>query len=214
MIVLLPGLGADRRLFRAQVAAFPGLVVPPWPDPRPDDSLATFAERLIPDLPPAENLYVGGCSFGGMVACEIAARVRPRAVLLVASCTHPSAFTPWSTLARLVAPLLPERAYRPDRRLAPLVWPWFGGDDAEQEELFWSMAATVTPAFLRWGLRASLAWQPSRVEVPIHHIHGEADRLMPIDRVRPDRVVPGAGHLLALTHADVVNRFLREKVDG
>ena len=33
-LLLLPGLGADRRLFEPQRQAFPQLVVPPWIPPR------------------------------------------------------------------------------------------------------------------------------------------------------------------------------------
>ena len=44
--------------------------------------------------------------------------------------------------------------------------------------------------------------------MPIHHIHGGDDRLIPVRRVNPDRVVEGAGHLLNLTHPDAVNDFL------
>jgi hypothetical protein len=46
-VVLLPGLGADHRLFRWQSDAVPELVVPPWPDVKPDDTLASFAARLV-----------------------------------------------------------------------------------------------------------------------------------------------------------------------
>ena len=44
--------------------------------------------------------------------------------------------------------------------------------------------------------------------MPICHIHGDRDRLIPLHRVRPDHVVPGAGHLLNLTHGEAVNAFL------
>lgn len=79
-IVLLPGLGADQRLFHPQQAAIPNLVIPSWPAPQPQDSLPTFAARLTDAIPRHESLYLGGSSFGGMVALELAARLRPKGV--------------------------------------------------------------------------------------------------------------------------------------
>jgi hypothetical protein len=38
-LILLSGMGADERLFAAQVAAFPNLRVQPWIPPLPDKSL-------------------------------------------------------------------------------------------------------------------------------------------------------------------------------
>src|SRR5262249_32266340 len=69
-------------------------------------------------------------------------------------------------------------------------------------------------AFLRWASWAALTWQPSPSTkgVRIYQIHGAADRTLPIKYVRPDVLVPGAGHLLSLTHADVVNDFIRTRV--
>jgi pimeloyl-ACP methyl ester carboxylesterase len=52
------------------------------------------------------------------------------------------------------------------------------------------------------------------VDVPVHHVHGSRDRLIPLRRVRADRVVEGAGHLLTLTHPDAVSRFLIEIMEA
>lgn len=37
-LVLLPGLGADHRLFQAQTASLEGLITPDWIDPAPATS--------------------------------------------------------------------------------------------------------------------------------------------------------------------------------
>ena len=44
--------------------------------------------------------------------------------------------------------------------------------------------------------------------MPIYHVHGDRDRLIPVHRVKPDCVIAGAGHLLNLTHANAVNDFI------
>jgi pimeloyl-ACP methyl ester carboxylesterase len=71
------------------------------------------------------------------------------------------------------------------------------------------MAGAARPAFLKWGAAAILSWKPSRVEVPVHQIHGGQDRLVPASRVDADVIVPDAGHLLSLTHPAEVSAFIR-----
>jgi pimeloyl-ACP methyl ester carboxylesterase len=65
--------------------------------------------------------------------------------------------------------------------------------------------------FLRWATRAVLTWQPAPppANVPVYHIHGDRDHVLPAACTRADHVVRSAGHVLSLTHADEVNEFLR-----
>lgn len=212
-LVLLPGLGADERLFAAQRAAFPGLSVPSWPTPRRGESLRDFARRVAGSLPAGEAPYVGGASLGGMVALEMAGLLRPKAVLLIGSCRSPRGLARWIRALRPLARSLPACAYRPRHWWLPFVLPRLGGQVvAEQRELFWAMLSRVPASFLKWGVEAILSWEPTPVDVPVLHLHGSRDRLIPLRNVAADRVVEGAGHLLTLTHPEEVNRFLGESM--
>jgi pimeloyl-ACP methyl ester carboxylesterase len=155
-------------------------------------------------------MYLGGASFGGMVALELAALVKPRGIFLIGSCTSPRSITPVAQLMRAVLHLLPVPLFRPRRWMMPLVTPMFGRLTSDQRGLFFSMAERTPASFLKWGVEAILSWHPSPVAVPVHHIHGSRDRLIPIGRVQPNRVVSGGGHLLTLTHPEQVVAFLSE----
>ena len=87
-LILLPGLGADHRLLEPQRAAFPQLVVPPWIPPRKRESLPQYAARMAETVTPSRDvpLILGGVSFGGMLAYEMARYLKPDAVVLIASC--------------------------------------------------------------------------------------------------------------------------------
>ena len=208
--MLLPGLGADARLFAAQAAVL-DVVVPPWPEPRVGESLQTFAARIVARLPePPEVL--GGASFGGMVALEMAALLRPRAVVLVGSCTNPSAVATHLRVVGRAAMGLPAQVFRPRRWTIPIVLPKFGKLSPAQRDLFWSMAAQVPSSFFKWGCSAILSWQPSPVLAPVHHIHGDSDQIIPLNRVKPTQVVPGGGHLLSLSHPAEVTSFIEAAV--
>jgi len=213
-VVLLPGLGADRRLFGPQEAVVDDLVVPAWPEPKPRESLPEFAARLADSVPRSECLYLGGSSFGGMVALELAALLRPKGVLLIGSCTHPSSIAPLARSVRRLASALPVSCFRPRRWMLPFVLPKSGCLTPGQRELVWSMALATPASFLKWGVEAILSWRPTPVAVPVHHVHGSHDRLIPLRLVRPDRVVFGGGHLLTLTHSQEVNLFLAQALSS
>lgn len=211
-IVLLPGLGADHRLFEEQKAALPNVVVPSWPELDPNESLPAFAKRVAESLPKSELLYVGGSSFGGMVALEVAALLRPKGVLLIGSCRGPEALGSAARGLGTFVPAAPTFFFEPRPWLLNLVVARFGRLSPEQRTLFLSMAATKSAAFLKWGVRAILSWRPTPVAVPVRHIHGDADHVIPIGNVSPDRVIPGGGHLLSLTHATEVNAFILDAI--
>jgi pimeloyl-ACP methyl ester carboxylesterase len=70
-------------------------------------------------------------------------------------------------------------------------------------------------AFSRWAMCAVVRWQPSPAaqQVRVFHIHGEADKTLPIALVRPDVIVPGGPHALSLFCPSSVNKFIAEVVE-
>lgn len=214
-LVLLSGLGTDARLFAAQSARFPGLVVLPWMEPLADESLAGYAARMAQAAESLHPRWIGGCSFGGMLALEMAKSLSPRGIFLIGSCRKPESVTPALRFLGAVAARAPvflwDLARRAAARWGPILFP--GNPDSRAIATI--TAPAVPSSFVRWGVRAILHWEGcSDPGAPVHHIHGDADALIPIERVRADRVVSGAGHLLAATHADAVNAYLAEKMDG
>ena len=49
--------------------------------------------------------------------------------------------------------------------------------------------------------------------IPVVHLHGDRDRVLPASLTRPDVLVPGGGHVLPLTHPETVNEFLRSQME-
>jgi hypothetical protein len=64
-MILLSGMGADDRLFRAQKEAFPDVITPAWIHPAKRESLPAYARRLAAKIDPGGPCLVGGCSLGG-----------------------------------------------------------------------------------------------------------------------------------------------------
>jgi surfactin synthase thioesterase subunit len=216
-LILLPGLGTDARLFASQRAAFPSLEVPAWIAPRRDESLSAYARRWAQTVVSDPPFFLGGVSFGGMVAYEASRYLRPRAVFLIASCRSrrsiPGLFKigerlsrrlpgAWISMARV--PLV--RAIARIERLSP-----------EHRRELLAQAFDADLGFLRWAVRAITTWEsePSAppLRAPAYQIHGIHDRLI---RLQPDEaasVIVGGGHLINVTHAPAVNEFIRAHLE-
>jgi pimeloyl-ACP methyl ester carboxylesterase len=213
-LILLPGLGADERMYAPQRGAFPHLEVPRWVTPRPRESLPDYARRMAAQIDTSDPFFLGGSSFGGMVALEMARHARPRAVFLIGSCRAAAASVPWMfRVAGRLANLAPGPVLRTIHRVNSRFTFPFGDLTAEQHDLMVAMMRDADPRFIQWGGWALCNWAGAgELGVPVHQIHGGADRIMPCRRSAADVIVPGAGHLLNVTHADVVNTFLAHRL--
>src|SRR5687767_7745630 len=89
-LILLSGMGADERVFAPQLQAFPQLVVPKWIEPKADESLASYAARFAAGVDPKQPCFIGGASFGGFVAMEMARHLDAIAVFLIGSVRSPA----------------------------------------------------------------------------------------------------------------------------
>lgn len=214
ILIFLPGLGADTRLFDPQRTDFPDLISPPWLDPERSESLAKYAARMaerIRSSLPAENrpLVLGGVSFGGMLAAEMAPLLKPDAVVLIGSALHPReiAFSlKMMTIASrwMPAPTGPSarvmgRAFI--RRLGPMT--------REQRRFLETMIDAVPFAFLKWAGDAIFGWRGAeKIESKLVRLHGELDRIIPFPAADLVHKIHGAGHVSNVSHADEVNRHL------
>lgn len=218
-LILLPGVGADARLFEPQREVFPDLLVPDWLPPEPEESLPHYAARMAgaiaPWLEEDGPVVLGGVSFGGMVAYEAARHVRPAAVVQIASCRSRHAVRAMLRATRPVAPAMLPKALKVAKVLSPMAVELLANLKTKQRNFFVEMFKQADPEFMKWALTAILHWEPSSPpEVTVRQIHGRRDLLIPAANVEADEVIPDAGHLLNMTHPTEVNAFIRKALDS
>ncbi|WP_010587269.1 alpha/beta fold hydrolase [Schlesneria paludicola] len=210
-LILFPGLGGDSRLFSTQRAAFPDLIVPSWIEPEWDEPLVDYAARFAKTIDPGVPCFLGGVSFGGVVALEVASRLLNYECYLIGS-----------VRSHLHIP----RRLRALRPVTDLIFipKWIGS------AALFSAGRWMHPLrcgalrqlheadlrFLRWAAKAILTWIPSAgvEQVRVAQIHGERDLIFPARNVTADLTVLGAGHLVSLTHSLQVNQFLRDRMEN
>jgi len=213
---MLPGLGVDRRLFDPQRRAFPRLEVPPWIEPRRREPLADYAARWAATIAPEPPFFVGGVSFGGMVAYLAARHVKAKGVFLIATCRSGRSIPRHFGVFEPISRAIPDWVMRRIRRSAAHCVGWLDRTPPATRRLLADMAADCPIPFQRWAGWAMAHWRsdgdPPEPDAPIHRIHGARDPLIPLGDEAVDSVVPDGGHLINLTHAAEVNGFLLERV--
>lgn len=212
-LILLPGLGADYRLLEPQRAAFPNLIVPPWIPPHKNESLPSYAARMAETVAPTRDspLILGGVSFGGMLACEMARHLKPDAVVVIASCRTPQGLRPSHLAARRLLPVLPVAAWSVVKLLSGPVMRVMHRRSVERRELLVRMFKESDSRFMHWVVQAILNWEPTPLEgIPVFHIHGGRDRMIPAWRIHADVMISDGGHLINMTRAEQVNDYIKE----
>jgi pimeloyl-ACP methyl ester carboxylesterase len=214
-VILFPGLGADDRLFAGIGVPGAEIVTPAFPEPAPRQSLSTYARALADALRIGPADVVGGASFGGFVAAEIAARRPVAALVLIGSALSPREVPSSYVVIERLSRLVPDGIFASAPRNHPLLMAKFGRLTAAQRALFLDMAGRASPVLLRRGMRMIFGWKGvDRAEIacPVHRIHGRLDRLIRTPSAREAELIDGGGHLVSMTHPGRVGRFLAKRL--
>ena len=166
----------------------------------------------------------GGLSLGGMVALEMSRHLPAASVVLMASCRESAAVTRLLKLAEFASRGIPIELVERAKRIATPFLGRGGGDvggvSPADRALLGEMLTTIPASFLRWAGRAIMEWPGAAdLRLPIHHIHGDHDWVIPLSRVRRTRpaieveVVRGGAHVLNLSHPSEVNLVLSRALE-
>lgn len=192
------------------------IVAPDHIDPLPGESLAEYASRVADGLGIGPGDIVGGSSFGGMLAAQIAKTRDVAALVLLGTCIHrerlPMTHAWFERISRVIPNALMGVRYMRWQlryRLGPLT--------PEAEEIIFAMTRDFSIPHLRAFGRMIIEWDGvDHVDCPVLSIHGKRDRILPLRCADPDVVFHDAGHAFTLTHAqqtsDAIEAFINEAV--
>lgn len=213
-LILLPGLGTDARLYALQKTAFPQLIVPEWIPPKWNESLPRYAERMAAEVNSCGPCYIGGTSFGGMVALEMTRHIPARACFLMSTIHSARELPLWMRVMGPTAWLLPPFTDRVLSLTGSLILNTVGRWLPPSAKTVCTHLSKTRSQILPWACRNVVRWKPDQEwPCPIFHLHGDRDVILPHRGTTPTQLVPKAGHLLPLTHPFVVNEFLRRSIE-
>ena len=98
---------------------------------------------------------------------------------------------------------------RPYKILEPLENYNMGVTNAEEKEMVGRYRKNVEPLYLNWAINQILNWKNDWQPKHLFHIHGTADRIFPIKKIRPNYTVDGGGHFMIYNRAKQINESLQ-----
>ncbi len=214
-IYLIPGMGADHRLYSRMKIDHGNVCVLEWQPHRNAKNLQDYAHIMAEKIQTERNVIIGS-SMGGMMAVELSRIVKPISTILLSAPTGRHQFPP---LLKVVHQSRIHRILRPHQimKASWLADTFMGFRNQEERELFYSMLKSNGPEFLHFSLRAVLGWMNTHPpEGDYIQILGSDDKLFTPKRIPGAIVLNGGGHFTAFEKADelseIINRYLLEKV--
>jgi esterase/lipase len=206
-IYCISGLGADERAFSKLSVEGYRLVHLPWLLPETNETIERYAARMSKNITEEKPVLLG-LSFGGIMSIEIAKHLTTEKVILVSSVKSFKEMPAWMKMAGKLKlnKLIPMRPYK---FFEPIQNYNLGAKTAEEKGMARTFRQNVSQQYLDWAIGQVLNWKNEWQPASLYHIHGNADKLFPIKKVKTNFVVKDAGHLMIMNKATEVNSFLK-----
>jgi pimeloyl-ACP methyl ester carboxylesterase len=210
VVYLIPGQGADERLFKNIVldSVFEVRHVRYF-TPEKNWTMKDFAHELAKQIDTTRSFSIVGVSLGGMLATEMTDFLHPEKVILISSAKTRYEF-PFRYRFQKDFPLykiVPAKVEKAGARiLQPIVEP----DRSKDVETFKSMLEDKDPLFLKRTIKMILEWNRVAYDPKIIHIHGEIDHTIPIRNVSCDYRVENGSHMMVLTRGPQISKMLNQ----
>ena len=208
-IYALSGLGADERAF--QKLNINGEFIPiSWLDPKPEESLSSYANRLSEQIDQSEPFVLLGLSFGGMLASELNKIIKPELTILLSSASTKNELPAYFTVIRKLrlTRILPASCFKPP---AWFMNSYFRLKRNQDRALVKDIMRDSNPVFIKWAVGAIMNWDNTIVPENVLRIHGDKDRVL-INRRLPDSITLGKGHLIVFDQANKVSEIVNERI--
>lgn len=184
----------------------------PWVEPLHKETIEAYALRLSAYITTPNPILVG-LSFGGMMAVEIAKHIATQKIILLSSAKGKKEipfYLRWlgKTGLQHVAPTA--LVLHP----TPITYWFFGLKKQEQKQLLTHILQQSSPTIYKWSVNAILTWQNTTLPQNLYHIHGTADRVLPIGLVQPTHTIKNGGHFMVVSHAPQVAQLLQNIIEN
>ena len=208
-VFLLPGLGADCRIFKNIDLSGFEVVNINWIIPDRSDTLSTYSQKLINEYNIEDKSIVIGNSLGGMLTIEIAKKVNLNKAILISSIKSVREVPPSFKIYRYVPlyRILPAKMYT---SLGFVFRHAMGRMSEKNKELFIDMLEKTPPAFAKWAVGAILHWDNHTIPPNVFHITGDKDLIFSYKRISNATIIEGGTHLMILNKANKINNWLTQ----
>ena len=211
-VYFIAGLGANKRAFEFLELSWCEPVFIDWIPPLKNESLREYALRLRLLIDEKDPVIVG-VSFGGMLTTEMAKADKGVKAIIISSNKTSKEFPGYLRMWKFV-PVYKWVSPRVIKLTGRLTKDLVGPEGRLQKQTFLKILDETDPAFTAWAVHAILNWH-NTVEPPnLVHIHGTADRLLPLRYVHADHEIKGGKHIMIMDKAEEISALLKKLVAG
>lgn len=210
-VYFISGLGADRKAFeRIKLPDNFTIHHLDWIPPVKGESLNDYAKRLAAGIDTSQPFSIVGLSMGGMIASVMTQFLQPHRTILISSAGCNAEFSPLLRFARAVRiyKLIPQIFFCRTLLMAGRIV--LGGKSKHDKMLMRHFASQTDPWFMKWAIGAILTWKDCKRPKAIFHIHGNADKMLPVKYTKPDFVIEKGSHFMVWTRAGEVSKILAQ----
>jgi pimeloyl-ACP methyl ester carboxylesterase len=200
-------LGADEKAFSQLAIDGYEFVFIPWLMPVKSEPIAKYAARMAHSIPDKDPVLIG-LSFGGMMSIEIARLIPVAKIILISSIQTYRQLPLWMRFAGKlkVNKLIPLRPYK---FIEPIQNKRLGVTTAAERELVNQYRKITPQVYLDWAINEIINWKNDWKPATLFHIHGDADKIFPIDKISATHIIKNAGHFMIMNKATEVNECLK-----
>jgi pimeloyl-ACP methyl ester carboxylesterase len=213
-IYLIPGLGADGRMYMPQLRVLPNAVILEHQKPLKGETLVQYAKRLTAQVDTSEPFILIGTSLGGIIAIEMARIIHPDKVILISSVKHRGEMPIWMRAMRHL---------KLHKLLTGKNFVRFSNANVQRlttkrvssvGRLLMDMHNTADPEFVVWAINEVVNWKGGKdYHKAIVHIHGTRDLLFPHVNIKDAVYIKGGSHVMGLTQSQDVNNAILKAIE-
>jgi len=213
-VYLIPGLGADKRMYTQQVKILPDAVVIEHLRVVKDETITDYAKRVAALIDTSLPFALIGTSLGGIVCVELSRIISPEKIILISSVKNRNELP---LLLRSMKYLHVHKLLSGERfkHLNKLIVKMLGsGENSQTATLLEDMANDTPVEFIEWAIDAIVRWYPpEKCREDIIHIHGTKDRLLPFSKIKNAVAVNGT-HVINMTMSEEVNCIILDALNS
>jgi pimeloyl-ACP methyl ester carboxylesterase len=171
-----------------------------------NESMTKYAKRFAEQIT-EENPVIVGVSFGGMLAQEIARIIHCDKIILISSLKTPKEFSLFfkMTKALKLYRFLPINTINFTERLLMK-----NGTKKIKRTLsiYRKYLPLRSKRYLLWATRSFLHWKAQKNTVTMLRLHGDKDKIIPINKIGKCELIENGTHVMILTKSSIIQQHL------
>ena len=209
-VYIFSGLGADKRVFQKMDFSEYNATFVDWILPNKTENIETYAKKLTKQIKHEKPILIG-LSFGGIIATEIAKIIETEKIILIASAKTKFEIPNYFRIAGKLKlhKLLPAKLMKMPNVFS--FW-FFGTENRNEKKILSEILKDTNENFLKWAIDKIVTWKNEIEHKNLIHIHGTADRILPISFVNCQIKVENGGHFMTLNKAKELNEIVKNEI--